>query len=311
MPTLAGLSSKPLIREYAQGAAQSAAQPIAGFVAPDVSVGNSNGRYKVYTAKSRFRIPETLRGYGGRATVLDFDASDETYDCQPHSIDVPVDIQAEGSQEDINAALMEAADEAAAVGSLSHEKRVVDLVQDTLTAVSKDWGANADPVDDIDDQILAVLKAAKYGSLMGVRILFGADAFKVFKNHPAVAKKFVVGTGKGSQGVSLAQPTIDAAGELFIGRPESRISAMVYDDAPEGKDEDIEFILSNQILVFATLDSPTRRDPSFMKTFRLRNRWMQPGSYQRDDGRVEMAKFDWSADVKVTNSSAGKLIELA
>jgi hypothetical protein len=31
---------------------------------------------------------------------------------------------------------------------------------------------------------------------------------------------------------------------------------------------------------------------------------MVPGSYTRDDGRVEVAKFDWSEDVKVTNSAA-------
>jgi hypothetical protein len=31
---------------------------------------------------------------------------------------------------------------------------------------------------------------------------------------------------------------------------------------------------------------------------------MVPGSYMRDDGRVEVAKFDWSEDVQVTNSGA-------
>jgi hypothetical protein len=41
-----------------------------------------------------------------------------------------------------------------------------------------------------------------------------------------------------------------------------------------------------------------------MKTFRLANKYMVPGAYTRDDGRVEVAKFDWSEDVKVTNSSA-------
>ena len=41
-----------------------------------------------------------------------------------------------------------------------------------------------------------------------------------------------------------------------------------------------------------------------MKTFRLMNKFMVPGSYVRDDGRVEVAKFDWSEDVKITNYSA-------
>jgi len=34
------------------------------------------------------------------------------------------------------------------------------------------------------------------------------------------------------------------------------------------------------------------------------NKFMVPGSYMRDDGRVEVAKFDWSEDVQVTNSTA-------
>ena len=172
----------------------------------------------------------------------------------------------------------------------------------------KTWSSgNADPVDELDTLVLEVLKAAKYGSLMGVRVLFGADAFKTFKNHPTVGKKFVVGNGKRG---GIAQPSIESLGDLLIGAPEARISAMVYDASAEGLAEDIQFVLSNQVLVFATLANPTRRDPSFMKTFRLRNRWMVPGSYTRDDGRVEVAKFDWSADVQVCNPAAGRLIKI-
>ncbi len=79
---------------------------------------------------------------------------------------------------------------------------------------------------------------------------------------------------------------------------------MIYDEAPEGKDEDIRFLLDSTVLVFARKEAPTRRDPSFMKTFRLMNQYMVPGSYARDDGRVEVAKFDWSEDIQVTNSAA-------
>jgi hypothetical protein len=79
---------------------------------------------------------------------------------------------------------------------------------------------------------------------------------------------------------------------------------MIYDSAPEGKAAGIEFLLDNTVLIFARKDAPSRRDPSFMKTFRLMNKFMVPGSYMRDDGRVEVAKFDWSEDVKVTNNAA-------
>ena len=91
---------------------------------------------------------------------------------------------------------------------------------------------------------------------------------------------------------------------MFIGSPDVRTSYMIYDSAPEGKAAGIEFLLDNTVLIFARKDAPSRRDPSFMKTFRLMNKFMVPGSYMRDDGRVEVAKFDWSEDVKVTNSAA-------
>jgi hypothetical protein len=41
-----------------------------------------------------------------------------------------------------------------------------------------------------------------------------------------------------------------------------------------------------------------------MKTFRLRGQFMVPGSYMKEDGRGEVAKFDWSEDVQVTNAAA-------
>jgi hypothetical protein len=79
---------------------------------------------------------------------------------------------------------------------------------------------------------------------------------------------------------------------------------MIYDATAEGLAESVNFLLDSTVLVFARKEAPSRRDPSFMKTFRLMNRFMVPGSYMRDDGRVEVAKFDWSEDVKVTNSAA-------
>ena len=116
--------------------------------------------------------------------------------------------------------------------------------------------------------------------------------------------RFVVGNGQGKYGLGLAVPTEQSASQMFIGTPDVRTSYMIYDSAPEGKAAGIEFLLDNTVLIFARKDAPSRRDPSFMKTFRLMNKFMVPGSYLRDDGRVEVAKFDWSEDVKVTNSTA-------
>jgi hypothetical protein len=305
MSRLSDISASPTLKEFAQGAAQAAIMPVADFLAPTIEVPTSVGRYKKYTEKNRFRIPNTLRSIGGRATELRFDAQDETYNCEPHALDYPVDNLEKLESEDLENALREGAVAVAEVAALAHEKAVIDAA---LTAAGagdgKTWDSSADPVADIDAAILDVIKAAKYGSLMGVGVLFGASAWVLFKNAAAVRGRFVVGNGKA--GGSLAVPTEAVAGNLFVGTPEIRTSYMVYDDAPVGVDESIKFVLDTSVLVFARRQAPTRRDPSFMKTFRLMGKYMVPSSYMRDDGRVEVAKFDWSEDIRVTNAAAVK-----
>ena len=112
-------------------------------------------------------------------------------------------------------------------------------------------------------------------------------------------------------GVGFAVPTEQSANQLFIGTPEVRTSYMVYDTTPEGKAASMSFVLDTAVLIFARKPNPTRRDPSFMKTFRLMDKYMVPGSYLRDDGRVEVAKFDWSEDVKVVNSAVASRLNIS
>jgi len=307
MSRLSDISASPTLREYAQGAAQDAIMPVADFLAPTVEVATSVGRFKRYTEKNRFRIPNTLRTLGGRASELRFEATDATYNCEPHALDYPVDNLEQLEAEGLEDMLREGVTAVAEVAALSHEASVINAALAAVGAgTDKTWNATADPVADVDDAILSVIKAAKYGSLMGVGVLFGATAWSIFKNQDKVRGRFVVGNGSGkaSGKLGLAVPTEDSAGQMFIGTPEVKTSYMIYDTAPEGKDESISFLLDSTILIFARKTASSRRDPSFMKTFRLMNKFMVPGSYVRDDGRVEVAKFDWSEDVQVTNSTA-------
>ena len=305
MSRLSDISSSPVLREYAQGAAQEAINPVADFLAPTVEVATSVGRFKVYSEKNRFHIPDTLRTLGGRAAELRFDVADATFNCAPHALDFPVDNLEQLEAAGLENMLREGASSVAEVAALSHEKTVIDAALAAVGAgTAKTWNDAADPISDVDDAILSVIKAAKYGSLMGVGILFGAAAWKIFKNQAKVRGRFVVGNGGGKSSLGLAVPTEESASQMFVGSPDVRTSYMIYDAAPEGKAENVNFLLDSTILVFARKQAPSRRDPSFMKTFRLMNQFMVPGSYTRDDGRVEVAKFDWSEDVKVVNSAA-------
>ena len=310
MSRLSDISASPVLREFAQGAAQSAIMPVADFLAPTIEVATSVGRYKKYTEKDRFRIPNTLRSIGGRATELRFEVTDETFNCEPHALDYPVDNLEKLESSDLENALREGAVAVAEVAALSHEKSVIDAALAASGAgTGKTWGASADPVADIDAAIMDVIKAAKYGSLMGVGVLFGASAWCLFKNQDKVRGRFVVGNGPKSG--NLAVPTEATAGSLFVGSPDVRTSYMVFDNAAPGVAEDVKFLLDSTVLVFARRPNPTRRDPSFMKTFRLMGKYMVPSSYMRDDGRVEVAKFDWSEDVRVTNSAAVKRLNVS
>jgi hypothetical protein len=305
MSRLSSISTDPTLRQFAQGAAQNAIMPVADFMAPTIEVATSVGRYKVYSEKHRFHIPETLRTLGGRASELRFDVTDATFNCEPHALDYPVDNLEQLEADGLENMLREGAVAVAEVAALAHEKTVIDAALSAVGAgTGKTWNSSADPVSDIDDSILSVIKAARYGSLMGVGILFGATAWKIFKNQTNVRGRFVVGNGTAKSGLGLAVPTEASAGQMFLGTPEVRTSYMIYDPAPEGVAANPAFLLDSSVLIFARRNQPTRRDPSFMKTFRLMGQYMVPGSYTRDDGRVEVAKFDWSEDVKVTNSAA-------
>jgi hypothetical protein len=302
---LSEITSKATLREYSQGAAQSATQPVADFLAPTVNVAAPSGYFKKYNEKSRFRIPNTERALGGDAVRLGWAATDGRYDCTPHALDIPLDKLEIKSEE---SCVREAAQMAAEVGGLAHEKSVIDNARAALgDGTNVDFSAaNFDLVKALDTYILQIIKAAQYGSIMSVGIIFGAEAWLAVKNHKSMAAKFTVGIGpKG-----IITPKLEDVGGLFIGTPEARISMMVYDDAPEGKPEDIKFILENQIMLFARHPNPTRRDPSFMKTFRLDGEWMVPGTYEKEDGRGEVIKMDWSEDVQVTNPTAAELLNV-
>jgi hypothetical protein len=294
---LQAVSSNPTLREYAQGAAQSAIQPVAAFIAPSVDVPTTTGKYKIYDEKHRFRLPNTRRPIGGQATVLTFDVGDATFNCEPHALDYPVDNLELLNEAQLENRLREGATATAEVAGLVHEKDVIDKAA-AAAGAGTDISVAEDIVDGIDASILEVIKAAKYGSLMGVRVLFGATAWRRTKNSAKVRDRYNPAAKK------VAVPSLGDFSTLLIAEPECRVSLMVFDAAPEGKAEEINFLFDASILVFATKPDPTRRDPSFMKTFRLMGRWMVPGSYTSTDGRVEFAKFDWSEDVKVTNTQA-------
>lgn len=289
------------IKEYSQGAAQATVGRIANFLAPTVGTVSTTFRYWTFDEKNRFHIPNTRRAIGGGATQLKLSGTETNGVLVPNALDYPIDQFEQLAEDGLMVSMQEGADFCAQIGGLAHEKEVIDLALASAGAGTDLSIATSgiDLADEVDQSLIAVAKAAKAGSLMNLRILWGPTAFRRFKNHSSVKGRFVSGGKK-----EMVNPTIADVMSLLIGNPQSEMAMTVQDSAEEGIAEDIDFLLDDSLIIFAAMESPTRHDPSFMKTFRLRNQFMVPGSYPSADGRQEVAKFDWYALPKVTNSSA-------
>lgn len=300
---LSSLSSKPELTQYAQRLAGQRIRARAKFLAPTVEVANPVGRFKKYDEKHRFFVPDTRRNPGGSAVKIGFTAEDATYNCQYHAVDVPADRAENDAVDDVMNLAMEHMDLAADVQALSHERSVIRAALSALGA-GADHNFTSDSVDPIAIIDLAIrdLLRATAGSLP-IKIAWGPTAFLRFKANKHVRDRFKVGKGAGSSsGESI---TLESIRPLFMTEPNQEIFLMVEDAAPEGKDRDLEFLLDDSIIIFASSDKPTRFDPSFLKTFRKMGAWLRPRIYETPDGRADVVASDWSEDVQLGNAQGG------
>jgi hypothetical protein len=306
MSRISDLAASKTLQTYAQGLTQEFMSPVADFLAPTVNVASPVGDYSIYDEKHRFKIPVTARQPGERATQITIGASKGTYNCKHNALDAPVDnLEQAASAEQGENMLMEAAQMCAEVAGLAHENTVIAAAVAQLTGGASTLDFATSTTDVVDEQILAIAKqAGGAGGILKVGVLFGATAARKFKNHATVRSRFTNNAGRGT----APSPTFEEASGLLLGRPQVMLCTAMQDSAVEGAAASYAYLLDNKIIIFVRSPSPTRRDPSFMKTFRLMGKWMVPGTYQKEDGRGEVAKFDWSEDVKITNSSAAKLL---
>jgi hypothetical protein len=309
---IAQLATSPLLTQFAITASQRAIRPIVNFLSPLCEVPDLTFRYKVYDDKNRYRVPATARQPGSPATVIGFGAGDVQGQLNPNALDFPIPNAEQLSDEALQYSIMEGQSTLADIGALSLENSVVTAAISSLTgtaAASEFSSAGVDPVAVLDGIILTVMKAAKNGA--PVKVLWGMTAFKLFRNNPQVRGRFVVGTGRQGGNVGLIAPTVDDSGSLLITNPETQLSQFVIDTSPQGGTPDIQFLLDNAVIVFASNSSPNRMDPSFMKTFARMGGFFRPGSYVTTDQRDEVLKMDWTTLVSVTNPVAAQMVTVS
>ena len=309
MPSrIAQLASSPLITNFAITASQRAIRPVGQFIAPLCEVPDINFRYKVYTDKNRFKVPDTKRQAGGKVTRLGFSAADASATLEPNALDFPIPNIEGLSDESLSFSIMEGQSIIADSGALALENEIVTIAQAaalnsplTIAADFSDDGVN--PITILDKMILAVKKAAKNGAQ--IKILFGTTKFQQFRDNACVQKKFIIASGASAKnGVGVISPNIDDVSGLLIFNPEVHCSEMVIDTSADGGAENIQFLLDNIVIVFASNGTPNRMDPSFMKTFARMGGFFKPGTYTTEDQRDQVLKMDWTTLPSVTNTAA-------
>jgi hypothetical protein len=309
MSRLSQLSSNPTLNGYVQGVGEQSVSAIADFIAPTVAVAKARGRFKKWGEKSLLTIPDTRRQVRGGATLVDFSLSDELYNCEPHALDFPMDIEEADETEDLINLVKEGALITGQLAALAHEKSVLDLASASATAGTEldSTSASADLVDIVDQQIGNVIKGAKgMGAMMEIRMVWGFDSMRKFKNHASVKDRFKVSGSK-----SPVNPKIEDIIGLFATKVNAQVSLLVLDTNTNLDAQAINFMFGSKLLVFAAMATPTRFDTSFMKTFRKMGRYMAPRYYTSADGRVEFTGYDWSEEVQVTNAGASRFCNVA
>ena len=299
--------SHPEVLSYAQGAAITNTGFLADIIAPVAPVASPQGKFKKYDVESAFLEDlETSRAPGAEGLMIEFDASDPSFNCEPHAVNVPVDV-INVDQIGYNYAMMQAADMASFAKGLSHERAVFKLAKALLASNAVVWNAASKPLETLDAALRAVVLGSFGGFGLEAHIIFGMAAWQRFKSNASVSGKFVVNTSKNA-GAAFAIPAINSVGSMTLVESQAHLSLVVQNEAKQGLAKSMNFVTDDEVFVFMRPRNPNQLDAGFMKTFRLNGRYMSPRTWKSPSGRNEFAAYDWSVDVQGVNAGAGYLI---
>ncbi len=298
-------SFNPTLTNYAQGYTQALDRALAEYFAPTVRVNSAIGAYKMLSDKAAFQAVNTARALGGKARRIEFSETDPTYNCQPQALEITIDDAERDGAGDEQAPLEEGKTRTLiSTAVVSHEDKVMTVAK-TLAAVGGigQWGdEGANPIKELDAQIEAI---AKDTGMLPNAIAFGLGAWNVFRNHPAVIKRF---PGAAVVGVTPAQ----AQSLLLNPGIEVRWGILSKDLTKLGATASKTNIIGAEVFIFIRSQNPTTYDASWMKTFTVGSGSVTGVRTFRDESaRSDILAVDWSEDIQITSTVAARRISIS
>ena len=145
---------------------------VAERLAPTTPVPGAVGQFKKFDDKNSFLPEKTTRATGADPVVLKFNATDDSFSCQPQALEVRVDKEEEQAAGTLGG---EVANDLLDQGkikallnkvALSHVKDVCDYVLANTTAIAGqgNWSnPDIDPIDQLNAQLLAIAQRGLSG----------------------------------------------------------------------------------------------------------------------------------------------------
>ncbi len=275
------LSQKQDFQDFCMEAFSRASNPVLDLIAPQVDVAVTSGKCKVYGDQDPLFLPDTERPTGESASRIDSADLRDMYRCLPNGLEASVDLGTCNERE-LEMICRQNILMIASLSSASRTIKALALAKAAKASANISFADADDPVELMDVQIEAVLKAGQTG-MCG--IVFGATAWKLFKNHPKVAER------------------VDSAALKWELRPTLFTGNARYIPCFEIDPDTSDFVLQSEVLIFCRTDVPTNVSRDFMKRFTNIGLLNGIKAYPSDDGRQLNTAIDWQEEIKVSNSN--------
>jgi hypothetical protein len=270
---------------------------------PTVSVPGTTGQFKKFDEKNSFQIYNTERAMGGDPKRMEFGATDGTFNCKPHALEITIDKEERRQVGESNAVGQQLLDQGKVkalinVTSLSRVKRIVDEVLTSVAALGGNWGKwtnpDIDPIDQLDEQLDNLTK--EVGSTQNIKMELDVTAWRILRNHAKVKAR--------TNGVKVGGITLQDFNNLLMLPVDVKVSSIVYNAAQLGQADDKRRVLASTVLLHYSQPNPTIYDPSPFKCFTSGqgNQVAAVRSYMSPNGFWDGHVIDWSEDIEQTST---------